>query len=207
MSKEIKVRLDTTGLTLIAELRNAAGQIWNTATPGFESYNSSNIASYAIAMTEQGAAAYYTGDLPAVPNSAQYFASFAYKPAGSGAAHAENDPKIAGQQTIEWGSGVPIALATKVPATLDPADVAGTPTGTVSGTPGSTSFQATGSLSASNGAYANSYLRFEAGSANAGLALPITSYVGSTNTFGFSVAWPVTPLVGDVFVILGSHVP
>ena len=177
MASELLTASDT-GLALYALLRNRAGQVWNTATPGFETYASANYAAYAIALVEQGASGYYLGNLPAVPSNAQYTASFACKPAGAGATAAENDPRLTGVQMIDWGAGALTVLAGslpsssagtagglptgdasgrvaiqvgtaagqinasngKVPATLDPADVAGTPTGVVASSPGVSAF-------------------------------------------------------------------
>jgi hypothetical protein len=56
-----------TGEDVYALVRNCAnGQIFNTDTPGFEAYNASNYADYAIACTEQGDSGTYAFTMPSV---------------------------------------------------------------------------------------------------------------------------------------------
>lgn len=53
------------GSTAYFTIRNASGQIWNTAGAAFETYNAANIADYDIALTEQGSGGFRVGSLPA----------------------------------------------------------------------------------------------------------------------------------------------
>lgn len=64
MAKEIST-VSTTGRVLYAVILNGAGQFWYTVGSAFEAYNASHWASYAIALTEQGASGIYLGDFPA----------------------------------------------------------------------------------------------------------------------------------------------
>src|SRR5215207_10817795 len=92
-----------TGRTLYAQVRNAVGQIWNTAGAAFEVYASANVADYDIALTEQGTASgYYVGTMPSVVAGAYHVEA----KERLGGAPAEADPTV-GQGDVAWtGSAV-----------------------------------------------------------------------------------------------------
>ena len=97
MAKEIQIQWTTTGDTLYAEVRRATdGQIWNGAA--FEVYATANLATYDIAMTEQGvASAYFTADMPAVPSGVYHISIFVQ----AGVGPAEGDA-LAGYGDLSW---------------------------------------------------------------------------------------------------------
>jgi hypothetical protein len=113
MANEIPVD-HTTGKRLYAQVRNAVGQIWNTATPAFETYATANVTDYDVALTEEGTASgYYTGDMPAVPLGV-YNVVVKEQP---GASPAETDRTIA-VGAIEWtGTAVTSVASRLAPAT------------------------------------------------------------------------------------------
>jgi hypothetical protein len=89
----------TTGNTLYAQVRDRNGQIWNTATPGFEAYSTANISHYNIAATEQGTASgYYVATMPAAV-AGIYAVLFKVRAGGS---PAETDNTVAGPAQIQW---------------------------------------------------------------------------------------------------------
>jgi hypothetical protein len=56
---------DRTGQNCYVQIRNSVGQIWNGSS--FVTYNTANIATYAVTATEQGTASgYYTATMPTV---------------------------------------------------------------------------------------------------------------------------------------------
>ena len=96
MAELIQAQHTTTAVTLYALLRNSAGQIWNGAA--FEAYATANLATYVIAMTEQGtASAYYTGSMPAAV-AGVYDVTVRVR---AGGAAAETDVTIA-TGLVEW---------------------------------------------------------------------------------------------------------
>lgn len=82
--------------TLYVRLLNAAGLWWTGAT--FEAYTAADYASYAVAMTQQGASAVYTADMPA-GFAAGAYDYFVHHQLGGSAAEA--DPVI-GSGSINW---------------------------------------------------------------------------------------------------------
>jgi hypothetical protein len=73
MAGEIQIHHAETAVTLYAHLWDKTGQIYNTATPGFESYLTANVGDYDIAMAEKGTASrFYAGDMPSVAAGRYY---------------------------------------------------------------------------------------------------------------------------------------
>jgi len=58
---------DAPGLTVKAVVISADGLWWNTSTQSFETYNSQNIADYALSMSETGTSGLYQGTFPTLP--------------------------------------------------------------------------------------------------------------------------------------------
>jgi len=52
------------GLDVDFYIRNVSGQIWNTSSESFETYNVSNLDDYAVQATEDGESGVYLADLP-----------------------------------------------------------------------------------------------------------------------------------------------
>lgn len=85
-------------------------------------------------------------------------------------------------------------------ATLTAALLPGTITGTVGASPAIGDFI----TNLTGGAiYAKMFCVMLTGSANAGLARPISTSSGSPTTLNFSDTWPILPVVGDTFVLVG----
>lgn len=116
MANEIQV-VYTTGKNLYALVRNTSGQVWNGNT--FVTYNSANLGTYAIALTEQGTSGYYSGDFPAGITTAGLYAVTAYKRAGG--SPAEGDAVAAGGN-IPW-QGLNNAYTDERAAKLDSLDL------------------------------------------------------------------------------------
>lgn len=108
MAAEIQFNAPT-GLTCYAQVRNSVGQIWNGAA--FVAYNTANIATYAIAATEQGTASgYYTATMPAA-------VAGSYNVIGKqqvGGSVAESDPTVS-TGSIEWDGAAVVSLASRFP--------------------------------------------------------------------------------------------
>jgi hypothetical protein len=94
MANEFQLLGAESAVTIYAVLRNASGQPYNTATPGFETYNASNYTSYDIAMTEQGATGDYFGNAPTGLSSAQYSIDYRKQ---AGASPAVSDLPVGGE--------------------------------------------------------------------------------------------------------------
>lgn len=126
MSKEIQA-IGTTGLTHYAQVsRDSDGKFWNTSTVAFETYQTANVANYAISMTEQGTASgVYEGDLPASLVGVAGLSGTMRQRAGGSPAESD-DPVAAGplnQSVASLGAGA------ITDATISfPAEAAGRPT-------------------------------------------------------------------------------
>lgn len=72
-----------TGLNLYVHIRNSSGNIWNGSS--FVSWNSSNWATYAVAMTEQASSGYYNVAFPSSITAGKY-SYFVYQRLGGTAA-------------------------------------------------------------------------------------------------------------------------
>lgn len=95
MSQEIEVQW-LPGKTLYFLLRNSVGQVYNGAT--FVAYATADLASYAIAATEQGTASgYYTATFPSV--AAGIYNAVAFERAGGSPAEGDLN---AGSGDILW---------------------------------------------------------------------------------------------------------
>lgn len=101
----VLIPFPSTGQTLYATIRNLAGQIWNGSA--FEAYATANIATYDIALTEQGTASkVYAFTFPAaITASGMYFVDiYVYAVAGT---PAETDSGPLWRENIDWdGSAI-----------------------------------------------------------------------------------------------------
>lgn len=98
MANEIIQPFDT-GKVLYFNVFNRVGQVWNTGSSSFESYQTANYSSYKVTMTEQGAASgIYEGSFPSAITAGVYNIIVHSQPGGS---PAEGDPKI-GVGTEQW---------------------------------------------------------------------------------------------------------
>lgn len=104
MASEIKFDAGPglTGITAYAMLRNAAGQVYNTAGSAFENYNAANITDYDLALTEQGVIGFFMGDMPAVA-SGLYSVTIKQRAGGSPAVA---DVRIGGGEILWTGTSV-----------------------------------------------------------------------------------------------------
>ena len=106
MAKEIPW-VATTGLTLYAQVFNTTGQFWNTNTAAFETYQTANIANYAITLTEQGSASgVYFGNFPSAITSGSYTCIVRSRAGGS---PAESDTAL-GTVDIQWNGTTVVPL-------------------------------------------------------------------------------------------------
>lgn len=91
---QIQVQHSASGANLYALLRNSEGLVWDGAD--FVPYATGDLATYALAMTEQGvASAFYTCDFPIVPVGLYNVTVFV------GASPAEGDTLVT-SQSLEW---------------------------------------------------------------------------------------------------------
>jgi hypothetical protein len=94
--------------TCYAFVFNSIGQIWNTNTTAFESYNTANIANYAISTVGQGSAStFYEGTFPSLIPAGVYPTVAKQQIGGS---VAESDPTIA-TGDIQWNGSVVLPLS------------------------------------------------------------------------------------------------
>ena len=100
MAGELQIR-HTTAQTVYAHKRSAVGTIWNGTA--LEAYLTANIATYDIAMVEQGTASQvYVGTFPATAVAGIYHISYWDQAGGS---PAETDTFI-GSEWVEWSGSV-----------------------------------------------------------------------------------------------------
>ncbi len=97
MSSEIR-GVSASG-TLYARLMSRSGQVWNTATPGFETYAAGSYADYDLPMTEQGNSGVYVADFPSSIVTAGTYEYFVHRQAG--VSPAEGDT-IINTGKIDW---------------------------------------------------------------------------------------------------------
>lgn len=175
MANEIQIsRPDLAGSTLYALRRNAAGAVWNGSA--FVAYATADLATYAIALTQQGTASgYFVGDapVPGVPGSVVVMVR-------AGGSPAEGD--------LQAGTGdvdVPVSVS-----------------GVVAAVSAADTFTGVAGLSSVNDFYADQVVVFTSG-ALTGVARSVTSYIGSTRTFHMGAVYPTAPSPGDQFEILG----
>lgn len=94
MADQIQVQHSASGANLYALVRNSEGLVWDGAD--FVPYATADLATYALAMTEQGvASAFYTCDFPIVPVGLYTVTVFV------GASPAEGDTPVT-SQSLEW---------------------------------------------------------------------------------------------------------
>ncbi|GIW79442.1 MAG: hypothetical protein KatS3mg105_1249 [Gemmatales bacterium] len=116
MANEIQA-VHTSAKTLYALVRDVTANVWNGST--FEPYNSASLASYAIAMTEQGSASgYYTADFPAVVAGEYNVAVYERL----GASPAEGDLPVA-EGEVHWDGNTVVPRLTPAQIHAEVADV------------------------------------------------------------------------------------
>lgn len=185
MANEIQVQSTLTGTHYVL-LRNESGSIWNGSA--FVSYNTVNLGTYAISLTEQGGSRYFTANFPSV-DAALYNLTF-YKQVGG--SPAEGDTLVSSKR-IYWNGTAESAFTA----------LAGNVDGSVAGSPTTTSFVGNASLSGNDSFYRNAFVMFTTGALR-GLSRKVVSYTGATKRFRFEYALPVAPTVGDAFIIIGK---
>lgn len=98
----------TTARTCYVFILNKIGQVYNTSSTLFETYNTANISLYAISATGQGSASpYYEATFPSIIAAGIYSASARQQLGGS---VSENDPVIAGGD-IQWNGAAVFPLS------------------------------------------------------------------------------------------------
>ena len=102
MASELQIGGITTGWTVYAILRTSLGTVWNGSS--FETFNAANWATYDIALTEQGPAGYYVGDMPGVA-AGLYSVEVRRQTGGSPAAAVATDPYLGGGD-VDWDGTV-----------------------------------------------------------------------------------------------------
>lgn len=207
MANELQLKYPTSGLTLYTQLLSAVGQIWNTATPGFEAITAANWTNYKLAAAEATGTGYYLASMPVGLQAGTYDVVWYVQGGGS---PATTDSPVSGGQ-LQWDgtkeiplSGVTVAVNNdKTGYSLS---TAGMPviSGSVSSvTPGTTSFAGSAGLSSADGFYTGAYLAFTSGALQ-GIARQVTGYTGSSKTFTFTNAFPASPAYNDSFDIIGG---
>ena len=97
MANEFEITT-TAGTNVYVVLRNPSGQVWNGSA--FVTFADANIATYAIALTQQGTASgYYSGDFPTTITTPCLYNAVAYK--RSGGSPAVSDTALA-SGNIQW---------------------------------------------------------------------------------------------------------
>jgi hypothetical protein len=110
VANELQVRHSLSGRTVKFLLWNTTAQLWNGTA--FVAYATANLATYAIAATEQGTASRrYVATMPAVPAGVYYAEAFDQ----AGASLAETD-QLLGAESIHWTGTAVLALGMVLPA-------------------------------------------------------------------------------------------
>lgn len=98
MSSELNL-FHQTGYTVYAVVFNPSGQVWNTSSSAFETFNASNWTDYDVSLTEKGTSGIYIGDFPTGVTTASVYDYYAYKRVG--ATPAQSDIRL-GAGTVDW---------------------------------------------------------------------------------------------------------
>lgn len=173
--------------------------VWRTDTKVFESYNPSNWASYAIALTEQGVTGYYRGVYPPEIYAAIGSIMTTERPyvRGGGSPVAGDSP--AAQPFHSQGANIAgIGGDTVVPSTLQRA-LKGEAIGKAAGSPTTSQIPTDLGTSQAN-AYQGRAVVFTTGAA-AGCAGRIIAYAVSGGVLTLAAPLAVAPSADDEFVI------
>ena len=120
MAGELQRRY-TTAATVYAHVRSAVGTIWNGTA--LEAYLTANIATYDVAMTEQGTASQmHVGTFPATAVAGTYQVTYWERVGGS---PAETDTYIA-TEVVEWNGSILLPRAAWASVDADPVSKART---------------------------------------------------------------------------------
>lgn len=112
MAKEIQSGKLSTGLTVYATIRAAAGTIWNGSS--LEAITAANWTTYAVTMTEESTTGYYMGTFPSSLSAGIYNVDIFQKLGGSAA----TTDTLVGQAVIDW-TGSTEALTSSVQSTTN----------------------------------------------------------------------------------------
>ncbi len=101
------------GLTIRARIINSAARSWNGAS--FETYSASNIATYAVTLTEQGASGVYVGDFPVAITTAGHYEYFCYSLQG---ATLDETDTIISTGSVDWDGSASTTPGAAIPSAL-----------------------------------------------------------------------------------------
>lgn len=105
MASEIQATYSS-GKTVYALIRNSTGSIWNGSA--FVAYDSGDIATYAVSLTEQSTSGFYAGTFPAGITAGGIYGIIAKEQIGGSVA--ETDPTIA-LGDIQWNGTATLPLS------------------------------------------------------------------------------------------------
>ena len=109
MANEIRMTYDPNE-TLYAVIFNAAGQVWQTTTTSFVTYDDDSQANYDIALTEAGDdSGEYRGTFPA-DISAGVYSVQGWAQAG-GSPDQDDDERLGGVGTMHWDGSAELAIS------------------------------------------------------------------------------------------------
>lgn len=198
MPNPIIETLNATGQTVYALLVNRlTGQVWNTATPGWETFNAAHWANYAIALTEFTGAGYYWAARPTGVAGSLVTDVFYLQAGGSpvigdappfNLLHGEGENVAAiNADPVHAPQNLQAALGTEIQGAV------------AAGTLTNSAFPTT-VTDLPNNLLVGRTLIFQTGD-NASAAVAILSYNGSTGVFGVSPL-VAAPAVDDEFIII-----
>lgn len=98
MANELRT-IDTSGKTVYAVITNTAGQIWNAATPAFETITLANWANYGVTLAEQATCGIYFGTFPAGIATQGRFSVYMYEQKAGAAVPADT---VIATGPIDW---------------------------------------------------------------------------------------------------------
>lgn len=188
----------TVGQTLYVFLHNRlTGQVWNTTTPAWETWNSAHWAQYAIPLTEQSLSGYYTATRPA-GTSGYLVSETMYQQVGGSPVSSDAPPqalnKSAGENVLAISGD-----ALHAPGNLE-AVLSSQTQGTVAAGTITTSSFPTNLTNATAGAYQGRVLYMLSGAA-AGMAALIANYTVASGVLTLSGGLSVAPSASDTFII------
>lgn len=116
MANEIQVRW-TSGKTLYAQIKQATGNIWNTASSTFVAYATADVADYDVALSELGTASgQYNGTFPTGITTAGTYTVTVFERIG--ASVAETDSTVGIDTDFQWSGAAHVGTANYLPARI-----------------------------------------------------------------------------------------
>lgn len=186
------------GATVYAVLRNRLnGQVWNTSTPAFETYNEAHWAQYAIALTEQTSSGYYTANAPSGVSGYLVSAAF-YQQAGGSPATSDSPPfqlANANGENVAAISGDPVNAPSNLQAVLASQTQASVAAGAITASSFPTSL-----VDSNAGAYQGRVIYFTSGVC-LGMAALIANYTPTGGIITLSGSLAAAPSASDTFII------